>query len=135
MVAALPDDGSLDQLRAELEGIDRSILLLLGQLLQTARRAVAGRRRRGGDATDRTQESVVLERASTLATAFGVPEELARGLYRGLMAEAKRPAPAESQAGLVTVFVEAPCRRVAPAARLTVQSRAHRTGPPTLAAR
>ena len=114
---------SLEQLRAELEGIDRSILLLLGQRIQTARRAVGVRRRRGADDTDRAQEAVVLQRAADLARAFGVPSDLVLLLWQGLIAEAKRPGPLDPSVGVVTVFVEAPCRPPVARARLSGLSR------------
>lgn len=98
----------LDSLRAELEGIDRSIILLLGERIRTARHAIAVRRHHGEGVTNAVQEARVLRRARLLAEAFGVPLALAERLWEDLIEAGKLPGPAGVHAPVVTVFLDAP---------------------------
>ncbi len=102
-----PAGANLEGLRAELEGIDRTICLLLAERIRTARRAIDARRRERGGASDLKQEQRVLRRAHTWAKALGLPEPVVDRLFRGLMAEGKRPGRPETTP-VVTVFLAGP---------------------------
>ncbi len=99
---------ALEELRAELEGIDRTILLLLAERIHTARRAIDLRRREGAGATDLAQEARVLKRALGWADALGVPSRLVERLLRGLIEEGKRAPAGRSRSPVVTVFLTSP---------------------------
>ncbi len=121
---------ALEELRAELEGIDRTILLLLAERIHTARRAVELRRRHGAGATDLGQESRVLKRARGWAESLGVPPLLVDRLLRGLIEEGKRAPIGRPRSPVVTVFLASPGAPGAGlAARYAAVPAAHRSAP------
>ena len=106
----------LVELRAEIERIDRSLLLLVAARLRAARQAVALRSSVTGRLAEPEQELRVLLRGVAWARELGLPEALVQRLFRTLIEEGKaeyRTRGAPSDDPTVTVFVAEPAARPA----------------------
>ena len=96
---------SLAELRSELEGIDRSLLLLMAERIRVARDAIALRRLHGEKVTDSAQERRVLARALRWAEEMNLSSQLVTPLLTQLIAEGKRAGPSSAPSKVVTVFL------------------------------
>jgi len=85
VAAALPESGSVRELRAELARIDRAIVVLLAARLTVAGRVIQVRQELGEKVTLRTQERLVLERVRLWSQELGVPPEVAVAMFRTLI--------------------------------------------------
>lgn len=65
----------LEQLRREIERIDRALVGLVRERVRVARLVLRAKQAAGLPVVDPVQESVVLERAATAARAAGLPPE------------------------------------------------------------
>jgi chorismate mutase len=63
----------LDQLRKEIERIDRALVGLVRERVRVARLVLRAKQAAGLPVVDPAQESVVMERAATAARAAGLP--------------------------------------------------------------
>lgn len=65
----------LDQLRKEIERIDRAVVGLVRERVRVARLVLRAKRAAGLPVVDTAQEATVIERAASLARAAGLPPE------------------------------------------------------------
>ena len=76
---------SLDELRAEIESIDREIVELIAQRTYVAETIARVKADRGLPTTDESQESRVMERAGENADRFDVDANLVKAIFRLLI--------------------------------------------------
>ena len=65
----------LEQLRKEIERIDRAVVGLVRERVRVARLVLRAKRAAGLPVVDTAQEATVVERAASLARAAGLPPE------------------------------------------------------------
>ena len=65
----------LEQLRKEIERIDRAVVGLVRERVRVARLVLRAKQAAGLPVVDATQEATVIERAASLARAAGLPPE------------------------------------------------------------
>jgi chorismate mutase len=80
---------ALDGIRAELERLDRALVVLIGERVRVARQAAAIKRREGVPSSIRVRNAVV-RRAAEWARAAGLPEEDMREVFWGLVGLTRR---------------------------------------------
>jgi chorismate mutase / prephenate dehydrogenase len=80
----------LARLRAEIERIDRALVGLIRERVNTARSTAAAKRTAGLPTLDPSQEAAVIRRAAALASDTGLPPEDVRDVFWKLVALARR---------------------------------------------
>ncbi|GAA0285237.1 chorismate mutase [Halobacterium noricense] len=80
-----PDDMSLEELREEIEAIDREIVDLIARRTYVAETIAEVKDERGMATTDESQEQAVMDRAGRNAEAFGVDPNLVKAIFRLLI--------------------------------------------------
>ncbi|WP_096391055.1 chorismate mutase [Halopenitus persicus] len=80
-----PEEMSLDELRAEIEDIDREIVELIARRTYVADTVAAVKEERDLPTTDESQEARVMERAGTNAEQFDVDANLVKAIFRLLI--------------------------------------------------
>ncbi|MXR20248.1 chorismate mutase [Halobacterium bonnevillei] len=80
-----PDDMSLEELRDEIETIDREIVDLIARRTYVADTIADVKAERGMATTDESQEEAVMERAGENAEAFDVDPNLVKAIFRLLI--------------------------------------------------
>jgi chorismate mutase len=81
---------SLDDIRAELERLDRALVALIGERVRMAQRAATVKRRAGLPVLDPAQEAAVVRRAAEWARTVGLPAEDVRDVFWGLVGLTRR---------------------------------------------
>ncbi len=79
------DEMTLEQLRDEIETIDREIVELIAQRTYVAESIASVKRERGLPTTDESQERQVMERAGENAACFDVDTNLVKAIFRLLI--------------------------------------------------
>ena len=79
------DDMSLDELREEIETIDREIVELIAQRTYVAESVAQVKRENDIPTTDEGQEEAVMERAGENAERFDVDSNLVKAVFRLLI--------------------------------------------------
>jgi chorismate mutase len=80
-----PADASLDELRHEIEDIDREIVELIARRTYVADTVAQVKAERDLPTTDESQEERVMERAATNAKRFEVDANLVKAIFRLLI--------------------------------------------------
>ena len=80
-----PDEMSLDELREEIETIDREIVELIAQRTYVADTIAQVKDERGLPTTDEQQEQQVMDRAGENAERFDVDANLVKAIFRLLI--------------------------------------------------
>jgi chorismate mutase len=80
----------LDELRQEIERVDRALIALMAQRHAIAREVGACKRAQGQSVLDPAREAAVVARAGALAREAGLPDDDVRALFRGLIALSRR---------------------------------------------
>jgi chorismate mutase len=80
-----PDDVSLDELREEIESIDRELVELIARRTYVAESIAEVKAERDLPTTDESQEARVMERAGENAEHFDVDANLVKALFRLLI--------------------------------------------------
>ncbi|MDQ2053668.1 MULTISPECIES: chorismate mutase [Halobellus] len=80
-----PEDASLDELRAEIEDIDREIVELIARRTYVADSVAQVKDERDLPTTDEGQEDRVMERAGRNAEHFDVDSNLVKAVFRLLI--------------------------------------------------
>ena len=80
-----PEDASLDELRAEIEDIDREIVELIARRTYVADSIAQVKDERDLPTTDEGQEERVMERAGRNAEHFDVDSNLVKAVFRLLI--------------------------------------------------
>ena len=80
-----PDDMSLDELRAEIESIDRELVELIAQRTYVADTIAQVKDAEGLPTVDEAQEQRVMERAGENAAQFEVDANLVKAIFRLLI--------------------------------------------------
>ncbi|WP_058367494.1 chorismate mutase [Haloparvum sedimenti] len=80
-----PEEMSLDELRAEIEGIDREIVELIARRTYVADTVAQVKEERDLPTTDEGQEQQVMERAGENAERFDVDANLVKAIFRLLI--------------------------------------------------
>jgi chorismate mutase len=80
-----PTDASLDELRHEIEDIDREIVELIARRTYVADTVAQVKAERDLPTTDESQEERVMERAATNAKRFEVDANLVKAIFRLLI--------------------------------------------------
>jgi chorismate mutase len=80
-----PEDMSLDELRTEIEDIDREIVELVARRTYVADTIADVKADRGLPTTDESQEERVMERAAENAERFEVDANLVKAVFRLLI--------------------------------------------------
>jgi len=80
-----PDDMSLDELREEIQTIDRELVELIAQRTYVAETIAAVKDEKGLPTTDEEQEQAVMERAGENAERFDVDSNLVKAVFRLLI--------------------------------------------------
>ncbi|RLM94818.1 chorismate mutase [Halobellus sp. Atlit-38R] len=80
-----PEDASLDELRAEIEDIDREIVELIARRTYVADSVAQVKDERDLPTTDEGQEDRVMERAGRNADHFDVDSNLVKAVFRLLI--------------------------------------------------
>jgi len=80
-----PDDMSLDELREEIESIDRELVELIARRTYVADTVAEVKEQRDLPTTDEAQEEAVMERAGKNAEQFGVDANLVKAIFRLLI--------------------------------------------------
>ena len=75
----------LDELREEIQTIDREIVELIAQRTYVAESIAAVKREKGLPTTDESQEEAVMERAGDNAEQFDVDANLVKAIFRLLI--------------------------------------------------
>ena len=83
--ANVPEEMSLEELRAEIESIDREIVELIARRTYVADTIAQVKDERGLPTTDESQESRVMERAGENAERFEVDSNLVKAIFRLLI--------------------------------------------------
>jgi chorismate mutase len=79
------DEMSLDELRAEIEDIDRELVELIAQRTYVASAVAEVKAERGLPTTDEKQEEAVMTRAGENARRFDVDANLVKAIFRLLI--------------------------------------------------
>lgn len=79
------DEMSLEELRAEIEAIDRELVELIAQRTYVADSIARVKREQGLPTTDENQEQRVMDRASENAQQFDVDANLVKAIFRLLI--------------------------------------------------
>jgi chorismate mutase len=79
------EEMELDELRAEIESIDREIVELIAQRTYVAESVARVKREHDIPTTDESQEEAVMERAGENAERFGVDSNLVKAVFRLLI--------------------------------------------------
>lgn len=79
------EEMTLEQLRDEIETIDREIVELVAQRTYVAESIASVKRERGLPTTDESQEQQVMERAGENAARFNVDANLVKAIFRLLI--------------------------------------------------
>jgi chorismate mutase len=79
------DEMSLDELRGEIETIDRELVELIARRTYVAETVAEVKRERDLPTTDERQEERVMERAGENAQRFGVDDNLVKATFRLLI--------------------------------------------------
>jgi chorismate mutase len=82
---AEPEDMSLDELRTEIEDIDREIVELVARRTYVADTIADVKAQRGLPTTDESQEERVMQRAAENAERFEVDANLVKAVFRLLI--------------------------------------------------
>jgi chorismate mutase len=80
-----PDDMNLDELREEIQDIDRDLVELIAQRTYVAEAIAAVKEEQGLPTTDEQQEQAVMERAGENAEQFDVDANLVKAIFRLLI--------------------------------------------------
>ena len=80
-----PAEMDLDELREEIQTIDREIVELIAQRTYVAESIAAVKREKGLPTTDESQEEAVMERAGDNAEQFDVDANLVKAIFRLLI--------------------------------------------------
>jgi chorismate mutase len=80
-----PAEMDLDELREEIQTIDREIVELIAQRTYVAESIAAVKREQGLPTTDESQEEAVMERAGENAEQFDVDANLVKAIFRLLI--------------------------------------------------
>ena len=80
-----PDEMSLDELREEIQTIDREIVELIAQRTYVADTIAQVKDEQNLPTTDEKQEQQVMERAGTNAQQFDVDDNLVKAIFRLLI--------------------------------------------------
>ena len=80
-----PDEMSLDELREEIQTIDREIVELIAQRTYVADTIAQVKDEHGLPTTDEKQEQQVMDRAGTNAKQFDVDDNLVKAIFRLLI--------------------------------------------------
>ncbi|APW99573.1 chorismate mutase [Halobiforma lacisalsi AJ5] len=81
----IPDEMSLDELREEIETIDREIVELIAQRTYVADTIAQVKDEKGLPTTDEEQEQQVMDRAGENAERFDVDANLVKAIFRLLI--------------------------------------------------
>jgi chorismate mutase len=79
------DDMNLDELREEIEEIDRDLVELIAQRTYVAEAIAAVKEEQGLPTTDEEQEQAVMDRAGENAEQFDVDANLVKAIFRLLI--------------------------------------------------
>ena len=71
----------LEQLRKEIERIDRAVVGLVRERVRVARLVLRAKQAAGLPVVDPAQEATVIERAATMARAAGLPPEVIGAVF------------------------------------------------------
>ena len=82
---SVDEETGLDELRAEIEEIDRALVELMAQRTYVAETIARVKEEAGLPTTDEAQERVVMERASENADRFDLDPEVIRDVFRLLI--------------------------------------------------
>ena len=82
---ATPDEMTLDELREEIEDIDREIVELIARRTYVADTIAQVKDERGLPTTDESQEQRVMDRAGENAEQFDVDANLVKAIFRLLI--------------------------------------------------
>ncbi|WP_152041292.1 chorismate mutase [Salinigranum salinum] len=85
MTEPKPEDMDLDELRTEIEDIDREIVELVARRTYVADTIADVKAERGLPTTDESQEERVMDRAATNAERFEVDANLVKAVFRLLI--------------------------------------------------
>jgi chorismate mutase len=85
MTEPKPEDMDLDELRTEIEDIDREIVELIARRTYVADTIADVKADRGLPTTDESQEERVMDRAATNAERFEVDANLVKAVFRLLI--------------------------------------------------
>ena len=80
-----PDEMSLDELREEIESIDRELVELIARRTYVADTVAEVKEQRDLPTTDEAQEEAVMERAGRNAERFDVDANLVKAIFRLLI--------------------------------------------------
>jgi len=80
-----PEEMTLEELRAEIRGIDREIVDLIARRTYVADTIARVKTERGLPTTDEEQEQEVMERAGENAEQFGLDANLVKAIFRLLI--------------------------------------------------
>jgi chorismate mutase len=80
-----PDEMSLDELREEIQGIDRDIVELIARRTYVAETIAEVKANEGLPTTDEAQEQQVMDRAGRNAAHFDVDPNLVKAIFRLLI--------------------------------------------------
>ena len=80
-----PEEMTLEELRAEIRGIDREIVDLIARRTYVADTIARVKAERGLPTTDEEQEQEVMERAGENAEQFGLDANLVKAIFRLLI--------------------------------------------------
>lgn len=80
-----PESMSLDELREEIEDIDRELVELIARRTYVAETIAEVKRSEGLPTTDEQQEQRVMDRAGRNAERFGVESNLVKAVFRLLI--------------------------------------------------
>lgn len=80
----------IEELRAQIERIDRELVTLVGQRVEVARRVGSAKRAAGLPTLDPAREAAVLRRAAELARESHLAEEDIRSIFWNVMAISRR---------------------------------------------
>ncbi|APX98444.1 MULTISPECIES: chorismate mutase [Natronorubrum] len=83
--ARTPDEMTLDELREEIQSIDREIVELIAQRTYVADTIAQVKDEQGLPTTDESQEQQVMDRAGTNAEQFDVDANLVKAIFRLLI--------------------------------------------------
>ena len=89
------DAESLEQLRAEIQRLDKAIVALLAERLSIVRSVGELKRAQGMSVIDPAREAAVVANVAAHARALGLPEDDVRELFWRIMAMARREQQAE----------------------------------------
>lgn len=80
-----PEDMDLDELRDEIQNIDREIVELIAQRTYVAETIADVKAQQGLPTTDEQQEQAVMDRAGENAQRFDVDDNLVKAMFRLLI--------------------------------------------------